>query len=588
MTRRGGQEGQALVGALVAMVFLFAVAGGLSVAVSAALDAGSRSGTYLRDATAQSSSAAVLSRVAGGSGACPSGTLFGAISDYGCDRIDAVSPSRAGMVKLVGSARCATAPLPAVRHVAVWLHSLSGAASLTVDGSPSCGATGNCVGGASPAGDGYLYAIRDCAVGGSGTAYVHVSDPSGSAAVARFAPLASFLPRFDPVAVGRSPAPILTARLRGSGQPLDLLVGNQGGGVTLLQGRGDGSFLNVATYASGLPVSAMTLADLDGNGSQYLVIGSAANGGTVTVLRYTGAAFQSLQQYAIGGSPAAIAAGQFLSDGNLDLAVAWGRNLTFLRGNGDGTFQSGETFNLSRFTPVTLAVIDAPGSRHDLVAGAVAEGQVRIYGFSKEDDKQNENGCNGNGNCYGNRGGKLTLVGSHRLSGAPTAIAAGSFFDKRYTDLAITAGGDVDLFFGHDDGDVQAGGTVQLGGNLSAVAAGDLGDGTLADIAVADSANNAVTPLLNDNGVFHGMLGGSADTGKQPLGLAIGDFDGSGNAGIAVVNSRDGTVTVLFRNRSRVFSVVGAGPPGTPRNEADLVWADPTQTNTLLFEGGLG
>ena len=586
MRRRRRQEGQALIGALVAMVFLFAVAGGLSAAISAALDAGSRGGTYLRDATAQSSSSAVLSQVAGGSGACPSGSLFGTVTGYGCDRIDAVSPSKTGMVKLAGSGPCATAALPSARHLAVWLHSLSGAASLKVDGSPSCGGNANCVASASPAGGSYLYAIRDCAV--AGAAYVHVSDPTGSAAVARFAPLASFLPRFDPIGVGRSPAPILTGRLRGSGQPLDLLVGGLGGGVSLLQGRGDGSFTNAGTFASGLPVSAMTLADLAGDGSQFLVIGSAANGGGVTVLHHIGGTFQTLQQYAIGGYPAAIVAGQFLGDGNLDLAVGWGRNLTFLRGNGDGTFQSPETFNLSRFAPVALAVIHRSGSRRDLVAAAVAEGQLRIYGFSKDDGEDNDQGCNGDGYCYGNRGGKLALIGSHRLSGAPTAIAAGSFFDKRYTDLAVTVGGEVDLFFGHDDGDVQASGTVQLGGSLSAVAAGDLGDGALADIAVADSANNAVTPLLNNNGVLQGMLGGPADTGNRPLGVAIGDFDGSGNAGIAVVNGGDNNVTVLFRNRSRVFSVVGAGPPGTPSNEADLVWADPSQTNSLLFEGGLG
>ena len=144
MKRRRMQEGQALIAALVAMVILFSVAGGLAVGVSAALDSGSRSATYLRDVTAQSSSAAVMARVAGGPRSCPTGTLFGSVSGYGCDQIDAIAPSRTAMVSLVGVTACATAQLPATREMAVWLHSTSGVASVRIDASPSCGGSGGC------------------------------------------------------------------------------------------------------------------------------------------------------------------------------------------------------------------------------------------------------------------------------------------------------------------------------------------------------------------------------------------------------------------------------------------------------------
>jgi hypothetical protein len=588
MKRRRSQEGQALIAALVAMVVLFSVAGGLAVAVSAALDSGSSGGTYLRDVKAQSSSSAVLATVAGSPGTCPTGTLFGKVSGYGCDHIDAISPSRPAMVKLAGGSSCATAPLPVARHMAVWLHLISGAATLRVDASPSCGGSSACdAGSGSPSGNVFLYAIRDCALAGLGTAYVHVSNPSGSAAVARYAPLASLLPKFNAYPVGSAPAPILAVRLRGAGQPLDLLVGNRGGGVTLLQGQVGGNFANVGTYLSSTPVSAMTLADLEGNGSQYLAVASALRG-TVTLLRNSGGNLQLVRVISFPWShpPTSIVAAHFTGSNNLDLVVAslTGRSITVLPGNGDGTFQVAHRFLLNYWSPVALAVVDQPWAGGAMVAVATAETSLRIYGLGGNGNCGDE--CDGDG---GNQAmNKLKLVGAHDLGGIPTAMAADNLFGHPYPDLAVTTPGRVSLFLGHPNGDVSPAGSIGVGSLPSAIIAGDLGGGGLADLAVTDAATNTVTAFLNNNGTFQPALGGPADTGAQPSGLAAGDFNGSGVGGLAITNGAANSVSVLFRNRSRVFTVVGAGPARTTSDEMDLVWDDLAPTNTLTFNGGLG
>jgi hypothetical protein len=585
MKRRRSQQGQALIAALVAMVVLLSVAGGLAVAVSEALNAGSGNGTYLRDVEAQSASAAVLASVAGGPLTCPAGTLFGKVSGYGCDHIDAIAPSRTAMVNLVGDSVCATASLPASRHLAVWLHSTSGVASLRVDSSSSCGGSSGCAGTGSPSGSDFLYLVRDCSMAGMGTAYIHVSDPSGSAKVARYAPLASLLPKFGAFPVGPAPAPIVAAHLRGQSQPIDLLVGNRGGGVTLLRGQGGGNFANVATYLSATPVSAMVLAGLAGNGSQYLAVASTV-WNSVTILRDSGGVLQTVKviQLPLGQFPTAIVAANFTGSNGLDLVVAslFSQTLTVLPGNGDGSFQAARTYALSNSSPVALAVVNQPGSSRDLVAVATAEKSLQIYGFGGDCDKQ----CDGDGDNQGKT--KLTLVGTHGLGGTPIAMAAGNLFGQRYTDLAITSSGVVSLFSGHQNGDVSANGAIAVGSAPSAIVAGDLGGGALADLAVTDTATNTVTAFLNNNGAFQEALGGPADTGAEPSGLAVGDFSVSGVGGLAVTNGAENSVSVLYRNRSRVFTVVGPGPKGTASNESDLVWADLAPSNSLTFEGGLG
>jgi len=135
----------------------------------------------------------------------------------------------------------------------------------------------------------------------------------------------------------------------------------------------------VATGAVGLLVG-----DWDRNGLPDLAIVRRSSGaGAIDVLVSTGDGnFQAKPLIALASEPQAIDFGDFNKDGILDLVVANGgaSTLTFLRGNGDATFQTlpavtipGVTTNAS-----SLAAADFDGNGTDDVAILVAGSSPRV------------------------------------------------------------------------------------------------------------------------------------------------------------------------------------------------------------------
>ncbi len=56
------------------------------------------------------------------------------------------------------------------------------------------------------------------------------------------------------------------------------------------------------------------------------------------------AAFQAATSYPVDGNATCVAVGDFNGDGQTDLAVASGHNVSILLGNGNGTFQAAVTY----------------------------------------------------------------------------------------------------------------------------------------------------------------------------------------------------------------------------------------------------
>ena len=152
-------------------------------------------------------------------------------------------------------------------------------------------------------------------------------------------------------------------------------------------GNGDGTFQPAKLYSSGEEITySVAVADVNGDGKPDVVM--ASNGdvnGNVSVLRGNGdGTFQTAQTYNSGAySAQSIAVADVNGDGRLDLVVAnecakpactqgWGASgvVSVLLGHGDGTFESGYIVGSggADATSVTVADVNGDGKPDVIVA----------------------------------------------------------------------------------------------------------------------------------------------------------------------------------------------------------------------------
>jgi hypothetical protein len=160
-----------------------------------------------------------------------------------------------------------------------------------------------------------------------------------------------------PITAGNNPVAVTMGDLNGDGI-MDLVVPDlhdptspDHGGVSILLGKGDGSFENPEYYKVGLFPTSVVLGDVNGDGKPDVVISSfiasiGLAGSRVSVLLGNGDGTFAPDKWVGTGTaehlsvfPLSVAIADFDSDGKPDLAEVLGPWVTVIRGNGDGTFQ---------------------------------------------------------------------------------------------------------------------------------------------------------------------------------------------------------------------------------------------------------
>lgn len=387
-----------------------------------------------------------------------------------------------------------------------------------------------------------------------------------------------------PFATGWFPGTLVTADFNGDGK-LDLATANHNDGtVTVLLGRGDGTFAPApgSSYTVGFYPNWLVAGDFNGDGFSDLAI---TTGNSITIL--LGSAGGNMSPAAgspisAGSSPQSIAVGDFNKDGKLDLIVSnQSQALLLLLGDGQGGFtpSSGPAIP----TVVTCGCALAAGS-------FTSSGGLDVVVLSPT------------GNALvllqGDGAGGFTAGTSIATASGPVTLAIGDLNNDGNRDIVVgTSTGGRTILLG--DGQAHFTATSFTGLESSpttgagAVGLADMnGDGwldlvipysTTFEVLLGDGTGSFAAPAYFEvSGITDGFIA-----------FVAGDFNGDGRQDLAAADAGDNKIDVLLGMAKAADTLtlapeaplIAAGTPITlfANVQTTNVYVNPTGTVTFLL-----
>jgi hypothetical protein len=359
--------------------------------------------------------------------------------------------------------------------------------------------------------------------------------------------------------VGSEPRAIVTADFDRDGNAdlavANAAVGGEGGSVSVLLGRGDGTFRPETRLPAGEVLAELLTGDFDADGKADLALASTNRRDVSVHLGNGDGTFRPRATYEVNGGPVSMASGDFNGDGKTDLVIigtlnpdllTQGPGMRVLLNKGDGSFNVGG-FKMFGASPRTVRAGDFNGDgKADLVL-AYETADVSVL-------PSNGNGTFGppvNFNLGRPLGPRYATPADFNGDGKLDLLAVDGAYSSANLHVLL---GDGDFTF--HKASSFGGGLGSGGGFVDPLALGDFnGDGKL-DLIIMPALSQLDgmgAYLGNGDGTFNPTNGGTTGSGLRAL--AAGDFNNDGRPDAVVARSNTAGGSLQPRNLSVLVNV---------------------------------
>ena len=319
---------------------------------------------------------------------------------------------------------------------------------------------------------------------------------------------------------------------------VDIIAIDLGGAVTLLPGRGDGTFDSGISLDVGDGSRAVAIGDLDGDGHLDLAIANGPANDVSVIFGEGGWQFRPQETHTVGTYPYNLAMADLDQDGRLDLLVANGlsADISVLYGDGDGGFQP-EVRHASGDYPSDLVVTDVnQDGRPDILVATSHSPYLTVL--------------------LGQADGSLVDGGRCPTGTYPRTMALGDTNNDGHEDLTIACWvpGTVTVHLRNEDGAFQFSAYQEMDAWTEGVSLADFNSDGHLDMATVDTRpeGGVLVRLGRGDGTFETeTLYAVAATSNWPI---VGDFNEDGSLDMLVSN-RLGKHALLLGRIDGTFEV---------------------------------
>jgi hypothetical protein len=321
------------------------------------------------------------------------------------------------------------------------------------------------------------------------------------------------------VLVGPTPAAIAVLDVNDDAK-FDLVTANASpSGVSLLRGKGDGSFLARIDFPAAGAARGLTITDVNADGFDDVAVTNVA-GGTVSLLLGNGTTLVPGGRFRAGAAPQAVAADDVDLDGFIDLVTAntSAPAVSVLFGQGDGRFAAPVGYQ-TRTGSYSVAIIDLNSdSVPDIVStDSLADTLSFLIG-------------NGDGTFQPAQQSASVGARPRWVTTGPEGLYVAS--------LGGTGGAGSGVYVVSPDGPTTR---YAVGSAPGWVAVDDIDQDGYEDLVATRSGANRVVVRSGLDAALSTLV-----VGKSPSGGAIADFNEDGIPDLAVANRGSNRVTVFL------------------------------------------